>query len=112
MDLLEDTLQRQFAESSDSDTRRAKKTNGTSEWNDKPESDFNPDDIGSYSDADSLTQGRNLARQKPLKPKRNSIGADHLYPNRSPYVGLAFATVRLNGCCFVTVVILGIMQCT
>ncbi|KAG5449940.1 hypothetical protein CSKR_105958 [Clonorchis sinensis] len=79
---FEHALQQQFAESSDSDARRAKKANSASDWNDKPESDFNPDDIGSDSDADSLTQGRNLARQKRLQRKLSSIGAGQLVPEQ------------------------------
>ncbi|VEL13364.1 unnamed protein product [Protopolystoma xenopodis] len=34
------------------------------EWNNQPESDFDPEGLDKESDVDSITQGRNLARQK------------------------------------------------
>ncbi|KAA0189693.1 Remodeling and spacing factor 1 [Fasciolopsis buskii] len=40
------------------------------DWIDKPESDFNPDELDNQSDVDSLTQGRNFARQKRLERMR------------------------------------------
>lgn len=42
------------------------------EWSDAPESDFDPNGLDIQSDADSVTDGRNLARQKRLQKKFES----------------------------------------
>ncbi|CAH8448636.1 unnamed protein product [Schistosoma turkestanicum] len=44
----------------------------SSEWSDAPESDFDPNGLDIQSDADSVTDGRNLARQKRLQKKFES----------------------------------------
>ncbi|CAH8457171.1 unnamed protein product [Heterobilharzia americana] len=41
----------------------------STEWSDAPESDFDPDGLDVQSDVDSVTDGRNLARQKRLQKK-------------------------------------------
>ncbi|KAA3672957.1 uncharacterized protein DEA37_0012010 [Paragonimus westermani] len=69
----DDTFERALLEHhgvdvTDSDTPCSKgKVDHNMDWFDKPESDFNPDDLSANSDTDSLTQGRNLARQKRLQ---------------------------------------------
>ncbi|VDP91649.1 unnamed protein product [Echinostoma caproni] len=53
------------------------------DWLDKPESDFNPDELSSESDVDSLTLGRNFARQKRLERMRAAEAASVLASNNT-----------------------------
>ncbi|CAH8449860.1 unnamed protein product [Dicrocoelium dendriticum] len=62
--------QHNLCDGSDAEIRRSPVKSGyCSDWLDKPESDFNPDDIEIDSDVDSLIHGRNLARQKRLQKR-------------------------------------------
>ncbi|THD25258.1 putative Remodeling and spacing factor 1/sw [Fasciola hepatica] len=82
----DDTFERALREHDkmayDSDTVDANRNEpDTLDWIDRPESDFNPDELDKESDVDSLTQGRNFARQKRLERMRVSRTTSALTSN-------------------------------
>ncbi|VDQ01119.1 unnamed protein product [Trichobilharzia regenti] len=64
-------MQHMDADSDDSISHSKAKANKrvSAEWSDAPESDFDPNGLDVLSDVDSVTDGRNLARQKRLQKK-------------------------------------------
>ncbi|KAK4472637.1 hypothetical protein MN116_003871 [Schistosoma mekongi] len=72
-------MQHLNVDSDDSNSRLRKKADKhiNTEWSDAPESDFDPSGLDIQSDADSVTDGRNLARQKRLQKKFESNPSTH-----------------------------------
>ncbi|KAH8852823.1 Remodeling and spacing factor 1 [Schistosoma japonicum] len=79
-DSFEKVLMQHLSVDSDDSNSRSRKKAGkhiNSEWSDAPESDFDPSGLDIQSDADSVTDGRNLARQKRLQKKFESNSSTH-----------------------------------